>query len=68
MVDVPALTTDVLGKVAVLVPTAVEDLGEAHTALGHAAREQAVVGEGPGFPNVGTISGEDVFGFVGEIG
>ena len=45
-VDDAALAANVLGQVAVLVPLADEDLGEADAALGKTPRQQAVGGEG----------------------
>src|SRR5207245_4517513 len=45
LVDVAALVGQVDGEVKMLVPAAVEDLDEAHAALGEAASQQATGGE-----------------------
>ena len=45
-----------------LVPAAVEELDEAHAALGQPAGEQAVGGEGAGLAGVGAVQLEDVAG------
>lgn len=67
LVHIAALQWQVAGEVPVLVPTAVEDLGESHTSLGHAPGEKTVVGESSGSGHVGTIHIEDVARFRGEI-
>ncbi len=50
-----------------LVPAAMEKLGETDSALGHAAGEQAVVCESPGDAGVFPIERENGFRFVGKI-
>ncbi len=50
-----------------LVPAAVEKLGEAHTAFCHAASEQAVVGVGAGSASVFTIELEHRVGLVRKV-
>ena len=42
----PALVRRSRGQVVVVVPAAVEDLDDAHAALGQAPGQEAVVGEG----------------------
>ena len=55
-------------EVVVLVPAAVKELRKAYTALGHASREQAVVGEAAGGARFGSVEFEDPIGFVRKIG
>ena len=45
LVDVSALAANLVGKVAVLVPTSVHELHEPHSALDHPPREEAVARE-----------------------
>ena len=44
LVDVAGLQGEISGEVSVLIPTAMENLGEADSALGEAAGEETVVG------------------------
>ena len=53
LVGFAALHLDAAGQVAVLVPALMVELDELHAALGQAAREQAVRGEGAGLAQSG---------------
>ena len=68
LVGVAALAGDLLGQVRVLVPAAMEELDEAHAALGQPAGQQAVGGEGAGLARVGAVQGEGVRGLAREVG
>ena len=48
LVGVLALGLEVLLELSMLVPAAVEELGETHATLRHAAGDQTIVGEGAG--------------------
>ncbi len=61
LVDDAALATNVVGKVAVLIPLADKHLSESHAAFGHAAGQQAICREGPRLGNVGTIHFQSFF-------
>ena len=54
--------------VAVDIPAALINLREAHAPFGHAAREQAVVGECAGLLCVFTVEGPGARGFVAHVG
>ncbi len=72
LVDVVGLAAHFIGEVDVVVPATVEELDEADAALGHAAGEEAVAGEGAGFFDFGAVEffvdGFVLAGEVGELG
>src|SRR5205823_15020634 len=68
LVGVFALFFDAFRQIAVLIPATMVELDEPHAALGHAAREQTVVGEGAGLLHVRAIHFEHSFRFPGNIG
>ena len=51
-----------------VVPAAVEELDEAHVALGHPAGEQAVAGERAALVHLRPVQVEDVLRLAGEVG
>ena len=67
LVDFFGLDGEAGGDFVVEVPAAVEDLGEAHAAFSHAPGEEAVVGEGAGFIDIGSVHFFDVGGFAGGV-
>ena len=58
LVGLLALAGDVFGEVAVLVPSAVQDLDDADAAFDHAAGEQGAVSEGAGLLYLGSVEFE----------
>ena len=68
LVGVEALLCELAGgKVIMLVPAGMHQLREAHPALGEAARDDAVVGEGAGLKDVGSVHLEDGLRLVLEV-
>ena len=69
LVDIEGLAFNFGGEGGVVVPAAVEELDEADAALGHAAGEEAVAGEGAGFLDFGAVESlVELFVFAGEVG
>ena len=69
LIGVAALAGDLRGQVRVLVPAAVEELDEAHAALGQPARQQAVGGEGArAVATSGPYRSKTDSGSLGEVG
>ena len=69
LIDVLALPADLLRQAAVLVPAAMHELHEAHTALGHSPGEQTVRGKAAvGAGLVNAVHVEHVFRLVAKIG
>ena len=67
LVHIAALQGEVAGQVSVLIPAAVENLGEADPPFRETAREDAVVGERSRLAGVGTVHLEDAFRLVLQI-
>ena len=67
LIRVLALFADALGQAAVLVPAAVVKLDETHTALGHAAGEQAIGGERAGLLHVGPVKVEHTLRLLRDV-
>ena len=67
LIDVTALQREVTGEIAVLIPSTMKDLAEAHATLRHAAGEETVVGEGARRRHIRTIHVENVFWFGRKI-
>lgn len=69
LVDIEGLAFNFGGEGVVVVPAAMEELNEADAALGHAAGEEAVAGEGAGFLDFGAVElFVEFFVFAGEVG
>ena len=68
LIGVAALEFELGGKVAMLIPARVHELDEAYSALDEATSEEAVVGVGAFFLDIGSIHFEDVLGFLGDVG
>ena len=67
LVGILALFAKALGQIAVLIPAAMVKLDETRPALGHAAREQTVVGEAAGLLHVRPVEVERRLGFIRDI-
>lgn len=67
LVDIFALRLDVRRKVAVLVPSAMEDLHELDASFHHAAGEEAGAGERAGGLGLWAIHFADFFRLAGEV-
>ena len=67
LIGVEALGLEIVGKIAVVVPTAVEDLHDANAALDEPAGEDQAVGEGAGLADVVAVHGERLGRFTAEV-
>ena len=68
LVSVHALVAEFFGEVAMGIPTAVEDLNHADTALDEASGKEGGLGEGAGLFNIGAIAFFGGFGLFAEVG
>ena len=68
LVHIAALIGQVFGKREMLVPAAMEDLREPHTAFRHPARQQTTVGERAWNGDVLAVHVQNVLRLVADIG
>ncbi len=57
-----------LGKIAMLIPLADENLCEPHSSFGHASRQQTICSERAWFLDLGAVHVQDMLRFIREIG